>query len=196
MKKDVLDYEMKSCDGIGVYCGTYRKYNEGSLYGMWIDFTECTDADEFFEVCRKLHDDEEDPEFMFQDYQGFPDSFYSESMGHEQVEKIIEYANMNDDDKEMLDDYAECYGGSAADLDLDMVRDKMIASGYNSLQEYTDAQADEMMDNYECMCEHDYSCKGAKEIVENMRRYFDYEAYYREQKMYLSIGSNGYIFMD
>jgi len=33
-------------------------------------------------------------------------------------------------------------------------------------------------------------------MIENMRRYFDYDAYAREQKMYYSMGSNGYIFDD
>ena len=51
-----------------VYCGTYRKYNNGSLFGLWLDITKFNDYDEFIDVCRQLHADEEDPELMFQDY--------------------------------------------------------------------------------------------------------------------------------
>ena len=52
-----------------VYCGTYRKYNEGSIDGAWLDLASFKDYDEFMEVCRLLHRDEEDPELMFQDYE-------------------------------------------------------------------------------------------------------------------------------
>lgn len=196
MKKDVLEYQMQNADGIGVYCGTYKKYNEGSLYGMWIDFALCDDADEFFEVCRKLHDDEEYPELMFQDFQGFPRSLYSECLDAETVEKIIEYTNMSDEDKEMLEDFAECYGGGVSDLDIDEVRDRCVGSGYTDFKDWCDEQADEMIDGYESSCEYDYSCKGAGYMIEKMRRYFDYDAYAREQEMYYSMGSNGYIFDD
>ena len=62
-----------------VYVGTYRKYNEGSLYGMWVDLVACGNYDTFIEVCHKLHADESDPELMFQDYENFPEKWYSES---------------------------------------------------------------------------------------------------------------------
>ena len=45
-----------------VYCGTYGKYNNGSLFGLWLDITKFNDYDEFIDVCRQLHADEEDPE--------------------------------------------------------------------------------------------------------------------------------------
>ena len=194
MKKDVLQYEMGAA-GIGVYCGTYRKYNNGSLYGMWIDFTACADADEFFEVCRKLHDAASDPELMFQDYQGFPDSLYSECMGKDLVEKIITFANMDDDERELFEDYTECYGGDVWELDdLDAAKERCVGSGYDSLEDYFNQQADEMLDQYEAACKHDYSCKGAAPMIAELRKYFDYGAYAREQESYYSIGSNGHVF--
>jgi antirestriction protein len=51
---------------VKIYCGTYAKYNDGSIQGAWIDVTELS-KEEFFEKCKELHSDEEDPEFMFQD---------------------------------------------------------------------------------------------------------------------------------
>ena len=54
-----------------VYVGTYRKYNEGSLYGAWLDITKFEDYDEFISVCKFLHRDEEDPELMFQVIKSF-----------------------------------------------------------------------------------------------------------------------------
>lgn len=62
-----------------IYVGTYAKYNNGSLFGEWLTLCDYTDAEEFYNACRELHEDEEDPEFMFQDYENIPESLVSES---------------------------------------------------------------------------------------------------------------------
>ena len=51
---------------VKIYCGTYSKYNNGSIAGEWIDVTDM-DKGDFYDTCQELHSDEEDPEFMFQD---------------------------------------------------------------------------------------------------------------------------------
>lgn len=56
-----------------VYVGTYRKYNNGSLAGGWIDLADCEDYKQFLAKCKALHKNEHDPEFMIQDFEGFPD---------------------------------------------------------------------------------------------------------------------------
>ena len=62
-----------------VYVGTYNKYNNGSLFGKWLDLSDYSDKDEFMEACRELHKDDQDPEFMFQDYENIPEALISES---------------------------------------------------------------------------------------------------------------------
>ena len=57
-----------------IYVGTYAKYNDGSLDGKWVDLTEYSDYDEFLAAMHELHSDEDDPEFMVQDYENFPDA--------------------------------------------------------------------------------------------------------------------------
>jgi len=52
----------------GVYVGTYKKYNEGSLFGKWLNMSAYDSYDEFIVACKELHKDEDEPEFMFQDY--------------------------------------------------------------------------------------------------------------------------------
>ena len=61
-----------------VYVGTYHKYNCGSLYGMWVDITTFDEYEEFCDFCRRLHRDENDPEFMVQDFEYYPESWYHE----------------------------------------------------------------------------------------------------------------------
>ena len=38
-----------------VYVGTYGKYNNGSLFGAWLDLSDYADKEEFYEACRELH---------------------------------------------------------------------------------------------------------------------------------------------
>lgn len=62
-----------------VYVGTYHQYNCGSIFGKWFDLTDFDDEDAFYDACRTLHAGEEDPELMFQDWEGIPSPFASES---------------------------------------------------------------------------------------------------------------------
>ncbi|MEQ3054471.1 antirestriction protein ArdA, partial [Bacteroides finegoldii] len=52
--------EAKVLSEAKVYVGTYAKYNNGSLSGAWLDLSDYSDKEEFYEACRELHKDEED----------------------------------------------------------------------------------------------------------------------------------------
>ncbi|CAI9680572.1 MULTISPECIES: antirestriction protein ArdA [Elizabethkingia] len=56
-------------DTVSIYVGTYRKYNEGSLFGKWLHLSDYSDYNDLMEAMKELHKDEEAPEFMFQDYE-------------------------------------------------------------------------------------------------------------------------------
>ena len=38
-----------------IYLGTYRKYNSGDLFGMWIDLTTFANYKEFCDFCTRVH---------------------------------------------------------------------------------------------------------------------------------------------
>jgi antirestriction protein len=95
---------------IKIYVGTYGKYNSGSIEGAWIDVTEL-DKDEFYSKCKELHKDEEDPEFMFQDWEtidllkdfisegGTDKEFWElkeqiKDLSNEQIEALTAYQNL------------------------------------------------------------------------------------------------------
>ena len=84
-----------------VYVGTYAKYNSGSLEGKWVDLTDFDNDDDFLEKCYEIHSDEEDPELMFQDYECFPEKYYSESHIDPEVWEYIE--QVEDYDKDVVD---------------------------------------------------------------------------------------------
>lgn len=61
---------LRNClDTASIYCGTYAKYNNGSLYGKWLNLSDYSDYDELLEAIQELHNDEQDCEFMLQDYE-------------------------------------------------------------------------------------------------------------------------------
>lgn len=178
------EYKMTTLDGAGVYVGTYRKYNEGSFFGMWINLEQFTDADDFFDVCRELHKDEDDPEFMFQCYRGFPEEFYHESMSVNDVQKILDYLQLDEDEREMLDAYCECFGDDLTEFDdlLDKARERNMGH-WDSFRDFSDHMADE-----------DIACHSCGKETEFFERYFDYEGYSRDLEMDYYTSDNGYVF--
>lgn len=163
-------------DNPAVYVGTYHKYNNGSIAGAWLDLEQFSDYDEFIEVCKVLHNDEDDPEFMFQDFQGFPRAWYDESSLREDFDKIIEYAQLDDYDKQIVDEFAEWCG------DYDIKRAKESFCGvYDSEEDFAEQMVAE--------------CYDLEGTIGELSYYFDYSKYARDLFMcdyYFS--SNGYVF--
>jgi len=105
-----------------VYVGTYRKYNEGSIFGKWLDLEDYSDLEEFYEACAELHSDEEDPEFMFQDHEDCC-GLVSESSIDERIFELLDKDESDQDiicmyldeidDTEDFDRILEMYSGSA-----------------------------------------------------------------------------------
>ena len=62
-----------------IYVGTYEKYNNGSIAGKWLKLNDYDDLEGFYKACKELHNDESDPELMFQDFEYIPNSMIGES---------------------------------------------------------------------------------------------------------------------
>lgn len=97
-----------------VYVGTYRKYNNGSLGGAWVDLEPFAgDLEGFMKHLFELHKDEHDPEFMFQDFEGFPREFYGESsLG----DGLWEWLELDEDDREILAAYIDATGDESVTM--------------------------------------------------------------------------------
>ena len=104
-----------------IYVGTYEKYNNGSICGAWLDLEDYYDIDEFYEACKELHSDEEDPELMFQDWEGIPDQYISESHLSPAVWELLEAFEKHDEEAVLAyidwrgewdeDDFEDSYKG-------------------------------------------------------------------------------------
>lgn len=165
------------CDGEpSVYVGTYGKYNDGSLCGLWIDLSSFNRYDDFIEFCQAIHADEEDPELMAQDYEGFHRQWYNEGfMSEDDFDHILEYSDMCDKHgQEAVDDYMEFH---------------------DELDNFEEAYCGEW-DSEEDFARHIVEeCYDLERSMGDLARYFDYEAFGRELFMYdYSMGVNNNVF--
>ncbi len=97
-----------------VYVGTYRKYNNGSIQGDWLDLEDYDNKAEFYDACRELHSDEDDPELMFQDWEDIPSRYITESsIG----EDLWDWLKLSPEEREIASTYLEEVDHSA-DLEV------------------------------------------------------------------------------
>lgn len=146
-----------------VYVGTYAKYNNGSIKGQWLDLEALGDHDAFVAACKELHKDEHDPELMFQDYEGFPSSFYGES--HIKP-GLWDWLALDESDRELLEAFQNAV---ESDADMERAREAFIGAGYDTEADWAAEYLEE---------------SGTLEsIPENLRNYFDYAAYARDARL-------------
>ena len=129
-----------------VYVGTYGKYNNGSLFGAWLDLSDYSDKEDFYEACRELHKDEEDAEYMFQDWENVPENLIGESwisenfftlrdavekLGDTEQEAFFVWCNYKshdlseEDADDLVRDFQDEYQGQYDDTFRTNIRDNM-----------------------------------------------------------------------
>jgi len=98
-----LTTDMKYANGGGVgssdtpkvWVGEWSLYNEGKLIGEWIDLSEYSSGEEVMDKIQELLDKwtketgELREEYAVFDYENFPSSLYSEQMGEDSFDKVI-----------------------------------------------------------------------------------------------------------
>lgn len=127
---------------VQIYVGTYEKYNNGSIYGAWLKLEDYSDYDGLRKAMRELHKDEEDPEFMFQDYEcadiikGL--DLINESYISDDIFNIIEEINNCQYEEEVIEAYINCVGNGSNKIQevLEKVNDSYCGE-YSSDQEFT-----------------------------------------------------------
>lgn len=175
--QEAVSEHKSGCDGEpSVYVGTYGKYNEGSLCGLWIDLSSFSDYDDFIDFCKAIHADEDDPELMAQDFEGFPRQWYNEGfMDEEDFDHIQEYT-------ELCDKY-----------DVDAVDDYMEFA--DELDNFEEAYCGEW-DSEEVFARHIVEeCYDLEKRMGDLSQYFDYEAFGRDLFMWdYNMGANNHVF--
>jgi len=165
-----------------VYVGTYSKYNNGSIFGKWLNLSDYADKSEFYEACKKLHKDEDDPEYMFQDFENIPSELISESWISDNIFNIMEgFENLEESLKEPFLIWCN--------------------NGHRSFLEDFDDLINSFEDDYvgEYGSEEDF----ARELIEErgdltdfVKQYFDYESYARDLFCGDYWSDGGYVFLN
>ncbi|MBD5421679.1 MAG: antirestriction protein ArdA [Bacteroides sp.] len=176
LEKAIADHK-SSCNGKpALYVGTYAKYNNGSIRGLWIDLSSFNSFDDFITFCKAIHADEADPELMAQDFEGFPRQWYNEGFIYEEdFDKILEYSEMCDKyGKDAVDDYMEFY---------------------DSLDKFEEAYCGEWDSEEDFARNIIEECYNLEKMMGELAIYFDYEAFGHELFLWdYSIGANGHVF--
>ena len=175
MTVDVDDFENAQ-----VYVGTYKKYNDGNLYGDWVSLFDYDNKEDFVERCREIHSDEhpDELELMFQDYEGLLECMYSEIDLDENLWELMLWCSEESHDLQAVLDYI--YGDDNFDFD-DLVKN---FDGYYQGQ-------------YEDMEDYARSVVDLSNVPKWLENYIDWESYADDLELDgYWISDNGYVFRD
>lgn len=158
---------MMNLEDAQIYVGTYAKYNDGSLFGKWLQLSDYSDLEEFYEACKDLHKDEVDPELMFQDWEYIPEALVCECWLSENFFDLRGAVNGLDADQQ------EAFMVWCAHGSYDIASED--ASGL--LNKFRDDYCGKYKSEEDYAYEHVESCY---ELPEFAQAYFDYDKFARE----------------
>jgi len=162
-----------------IYVGTYHKYNSGSIEGAWIDL-ENLSKEEFYQKCKELHQDEEDPEFMFQDFEieDILSDYVDETGIDPEFWELKEQLENTDFDLEALQAYKSIFG----EINFRDFEDKFFAhiDDYNVNRAFGDYMLEEMGE--------------LEQVPQHLRYYIDSELYGRDLLINDFSEHNGFVF--
>lgn len=175
-----------------IYVGTYGMYNNGSLFGDWMDLTNYSDRDEFYKACYEYHRNEFLPELMFQDWEYIPDFLISESWLHEDAYKYFEaIAEMSSEGSEAF----ELYCSNIVSLPGNGIDFDELLEGFNeSYQGYFGGVMKDAKIEFAYQYIEDTGM--LSDVPEILERYFDYEAYAKDLFLEGYTEYDGHIFLD
>jgi len=144
---------------VRVYVGTYAKYNNGSIFGEWLTLGDYEDIEDFYNACKKIHANETDPEFMFQDWDITEEfrNFISECGINE---NLFLLNDLDPETAKIVLAYAE-YMGELTEERIKEAQEHFIGE-FETYAEIGEYFADEI---------------GLLDIPKDLRYYFDFEKY-------------------
>lgn len=150
-----------------IFVGTYAKYNEGSIFGKWMDLSDYSDREKFYDACRELHNDEEDPELMFQDWENIPSPLIGESWLSDNIFEVVEaISNLSETEHEAFTAWLNYTSNDLSSEDIDDLISSFedeYQGTYRSEEDYAYEVVDECYD-----------------LPEFAKTYFDYKKFARD----------------
>ena len=162
-----------------IYVGTYAKYNAGSISGKWLELDDYSDVNEFYDACRELHSDEEDPEFMFQDMENIPRNMASESHVSPAIWEIND--KVPADEQEAFYSYVENFCLEVSDVDAVY---EQFRDNYHGKYDNFTSFVEDFLENTGFFCD----------VPEKFKEYFDFESYGQNEMYNYDIYDGEFIF--
>ncbi|TDE13206.1 MULTISPECIES: antirestriction protein ArdA [Dyadobacter] len=183
---------MKTSVEFRIYVGTYAKYNDGSLFGKWMDLSDYIDLKDFYQACLELHQDEKDPELMFQDWEYIPDFLISESSLNEYTfEYLEEVTGMDEDRARALEIYCK---DIASWPDKDKYFQELLEEFNDCYHGYYGGPMKDPQIEYAYQYVEDTGL--LTDVSPTIERYFDYEAFAKDLFMDGYTQIEGHVFAD
>jgi antirestriction protein len=120
---------------------------------------------------------------MFQDYEGFPKSLYSESLSTTDLERIYEWVHLSEEDQDLVTEYLDATGYDVADVELATVHDKLLCV----LDDPWISDTETAMGRYVLN-------DGLMDVPEHLRGYIDEQALGRDWLMDRVVSTSGHVF--
>lgn len=146
-----------------IYVADLEAYNNGKLKGQWVDLS---DYDNGEEVMQKIGEIVGDNEYAIHDYENFSSSLYSESMGEDDFDKVIQVYKVSEEK------------GIPANVLGDIMREYEP----DDLEEWIDEHYEGQFDSDTDLAYHYVDVLGGVDQLgeETLQRYFDYESFGRD----------------
>ena len=96
-----------------LYVSTYKKYSEGHLDGIWLNFDEYANFPELWKALAEFHSDEKQPEYMCQVAQGVP---YEMPESVRAIDLLFLFRLARDEEADMLSAFLALDPGEAPEL--------------------------------------------------------------------------------
>lgn len=138
-----------------VFVSTFKKYAEGRIIGAWVEIGSPL---QFNTDIEKLHADEADPEYMYQDYKDVPRALRNESKIDS---RIFEYSDLSETDQDIVQTWWQENDESTEITDI---LDSYVGT-YDDAEEYAREVIEEM---------------GVFEKYPNLESFFDFADFARE----------------
>ncbi|WP_241576696.1 antirestriction protein ArdA [Rosenbergiella collisarenosi] len=158
-----------------VYVSTFKKYNNGSLKGAWLDLGDFDSEVEFIAAAKKLHSDEADPEIFFQAHENIPSQCIQET----QVNwKYVDFYKNNPD-------IADHESAAAAFISV---------FGVDYLEEFENLFYSQEESKESFVLSYIDTIGLLNDIPESVAMYFDYDSYGRDIFLTTFHYVNGFVF--
>lgn len=158
----INEHKRSDNSSAALYVSSYDRYNEyGGLSGMWVDMTTFCDLDDFQAFCAAYLGKNAEP--MFCDFENLPPNLYSESWDGDRLGLLFEWLELDDDDRETVEEYWKYVDGGCTDFRE--MKDALAYKG-DDFNDFYDELADEMI--------------SGNNVPGCITQYFDYAAWRRD----------------